>query len=166
MQVSLESARDLSYSIQDFYRTVRSVGNLMAQRGGQSTTRYRVLKLVSLHSDFRAVDLAQELGIGQSVLSRHLADLETMGLIHRGVDEQDRRVQRLWLTTEGKNALAEGEQRRVASLQQALAGWTDDEARQAADLLNRLGVGLDEVTHHRCATDQENNTDESLAGAQ
>lgn len=64
---------------------------------------------------FRALDeagqptqreLAQAIGITEATLTHHLNSLERRGLVTRYRDEQDRRVQRIQFTPEGREVFA------------------------------------------------------------
>lgn len=160
--IDQDSAEQLLASIQSFYRATRCVSVQLTRQGGHSSALYAVLKHVHTFKDVRAVDLAQQLGIGQSVLSRHLAELESAGMVARVADESDRRVQRLRVTEAGQAALAQGEGLRVQSLLESLAEWSKEDIMTAVQTMDRLGRSLRE--HANVAKDARE-AQEVLAGA-
>ncbi len=62
----------------------------------------RLLRLMHDHPGITATELRHLLVLDKTLMSKNLAVLEQRGLMRREVDDADNRVQRLYLTTEGK----------------------------------------------------------------
>ncbi len=90
----------------------------------------------------RACDLAQALHLDQSTVSRHVATLESDGLVRRIPDSADRRAHLLELTPDGDAAAREQITTRVRQFEAATDGWTADDMTTFASLLDRFVQGL------------------------
>jgi DNA-binding MarR family transcriptional regulator len=64
----------------------------------------RVLRLMHDHPGITATELRHLLVLDKTLMSKNLAVLEQRGLLRREVDESDNRVQKLFLTADGKRA--------------------------------------------------------------
>ncbi|WP_040708259.1 MarR family winged helix-turn-helix transcriptional regulator [Nocardia takedensis] len=95
----------------------------------------------------RQGDLALDLCISPSALSRHVAELVAAGYISRQADPGDGRASLIHITDEGRELL-----RRVRvsrpGLQTALADWDDDAAEDACAAMERLRTALTAHAHH------------------
>jgi DNA-binding MarR family transcriptional regulator len=93
----------------------------------------------------RRVDLADELVLTPSGVTRLLAGLERAGLVEKATCATDARVTYAVLTREGKRKLRQASKSHVASIQ-ALFGerYDDEELQTLGELLARLpGAGVD-----------------------
>ncbi|WP_330254634.1 MarR family transcriptional regulator [Nocardia sp. NBC_00565] len=96
----------------------------------------------------RQVDLAVDLCISPSTLSRHVAELVSSGDIARHADPSDGRATLIQITDEGRDLLRRVQVSRSHGLQAALADWSEDEAEQAAMVVQKLRKSLAAVAHH------------------
>lgn len=64
----------------------------------------RVLRLMHDHPGITATELRHLLVLDKTLMSKNLAVLEQRGLLRREVDDSDNRVQKLYLTSEGRRA--------------------------------------------------------------
>jgi DNA-binding MarR family transcriptional regulator len=78
------------------------------------------------------------LGVGPSVVSRHVADLEARGWVERVPNPQDGRSWYLRVTPEGERAVEESLTRAGHLLAATLDDWTDEEIAELSGLLARL----------------------------
>lgn len=69
----------------------------------------RVLRLMHDHPGITATELRHLLVLDKTLMSKNLAVLEQRGFIRREVDDKDNRVQKLFLTTEGKRVWRQAE---------------------------------------------------------
>ena len=69
--------------------------------------------------------------------------LQRKGLLEIRVDEQDRRARRLFLTRRHHRFWRDRNPGDYAAVQAWMAAWSDDEVRQALQLLRRLHRHLD-----------------------
>jgi DNA-binding MarR family transcriptional regulator len=101
-----------------------------------------VLHQMSCLGPARLSDIATEVGLDISTVSRHVRALEDVGYVTRATDPADRRASRLELTDEGRTAMSDAFAGRSAALHAATATWTDDDRRTLAALLERLADDL------------------------
>lgn len=83
-------------------------------------------------------DVAADLGLDPSTVSRHIAALEAEGLIARGGEFEDRRAQPVVATETGREALAQHLRRKINSVAGVLAVWPESDRTQLARLLDNL----------------------------
>jgi DNA-binding MarR family transcriptional regulator len=106
---------------------------------GDSFARLTVLSAVATAGGARASDLADQLLIDLSSVSRRLSTLEAEGLVEKVVDESDRRAHLVALTRRGHDLLNSLRQSAGDGMSGVLAGWS----RRDLDLLGRLLVRLE-----------------------
>jgi DNA-binding MarR family transcriptional regulator len=88
----------------------------------------------------RATDLAAHYALDKSTVSRQVAGLERAGLIERGPDPADQRVQVLNLTPSGRHILAQVTESRRAAFRERLAGWPTEDLSRFAEYLVRYNA--------------------------
>ncbi|GAA1106756.1 MarR family transcriptional regulator [Kitasatospora arboriphila] len=101
-------------------------------------TTYPVLSALARTGPRSAADLAPEVGIDRSGVTRRASRLEEAGLVRREPDPGDRRAQLLVLTEQGRQAVAELRTRLADRIADALAGWPPGEAEAFARHLHRF----------------------------
>lgn len=99
---------------------------------------YHVLRTVAEQGQVRLGDLARELGVDSSTVSRQVRGLEIAGLLARSGDPADGRVARLELTAAGADALARLRSARHRLFAELLADWPAADRDTLAPLLARL----------------------------
>lgn len=126
-------------------RTARVVSQAfdraMAEAGGSAST-WQVLLLIRAQQWDTQSELAEQMGITGATLTHHLNALEKRGLVRRWRETSNRRVQRMELTPAGVELF--DRLRAVAQLhdQRLRALLSEEETRQLAELLDRLGTGV------------------------
>lgn len=90
----------------------------------------------------RASDLARDLGLDKSTMSRQIVALERDGLLERVEDPADGRAALVRLSRQGRRSLAETRDARRRALRVLLSGWSAQDRREFARLLNRLNADL------------------------
>ena len=90
-------------------------------------------------------DLARFARIEQPPMAQMLARMERDGLIERTRDPADGRSSRIVLTKAAQHSMPEAIAALFQGNREALAGFTDAEAGQLADLLTRLIENLDQI---------------------
>jgi MarR family transcriptional regulator, transcriptional regulator for hemolysin len=90
-------------------------------------------------------DLARFARTEQPPMAQMLARMERDGLIRRSPDLQDRRSSRIVLTPAALARLPDAVAALLQGNQEALHGFSDDEAVQLVDLLKRLIANLDDL---------------------
>jgi MarR family transcriptional regulator for hemolysin len=113
----------------------------MAQAGGSAST-WQLLLLIRAGQWGTQSQMAEQLGITGATLTHHMNALERRGLVRRWREADNRRVQRAELTPAGVELfdrlriVATGYDERL----RALLG--EEEARQLAELLDRIAAGV------------------------
>ncbi|NHC45818.1 MarR family winged helix-turn-helix transcriptional regulator [Motilibacter aurantiacus] len=102
-----------------------------------------VLHAISTRGPVRPGDVAAEIALDASTVSRHVQSLERLGLVGRERDPADGRAHRVAVTSAGDEALDSARDARRAVLDAALAGWEAADRERLAGLLARLA---DELT--------------------
>ncbi|MGY0499444.1 MarR family winged helix-turn-helix transcriptional regulator [Nocardia sp. FBN12] len=147
MAVSPDTAQSLIRELYLMGRTIRAAlshpdeGDLLP--GGIG-----VLGSLEARGPCRQVDLAVDLCISPSTLSRHVAELVRSGNIVRHADPSDGRATLIQITGEGRDLLRRVRISRAHGLQTALAQWSEEEAEQATSVVLKLRNSLATVAPH------------------
>ncbi|MFI8454650.1 MarR family winged helix-turn-helix transcriptional regulator [Kitasatospora sp. NPDC085464] len=99
---------------------------------------YPVLSGLARTGACSAADLGREIGLDRTTVTRRADRLEQAGLLRRRPDPADGRVTLLDLTDDGRAVIEATRQRLAAGIEDALAGWPQDDARTFARLLRRF----------------------------
>lgn len=129
--------------VPDLYRIARRLRRL------SGSPQLDVATLMLLHrlgceGATRPSDLATELGLDASTVSRHARTLLDAGLVERQPDPADGRAFRLSLTLDGESAMTEAFRRREDAVTAATASW---DPADVADLRRLLGRLADDLEH-------------------
>ncbi|MFI6313815.1 MarR family winged helix-turn-helix transcriptional regulator [Nocardia fusca] len=103
----------------------------------------------------RQVDLATQIGISASAMSRHITELVADGYVLRNTDPSDGRAIRVDVSPAGHELLARIRESRVRGLQEVLADWTVDDAEHAHQILHILRSRLIARDSRHAATDNQ-----------
>lgn len=99
---------------------------------------YPVLSALARTGPRSAADLAPDVGVDRSGVTRRASRLEAAGLIRRERDPTDRRAHLLVLTEQGELAVAELRTRLAAHIVASLSSWPPGEAETFAHHLRRF----------------------------
>jgi MarR family transcriptional regulator for hemolysin len=124
----------------------------MADAGGSAST-WQVLLLVRSQAWGNQARLAEAMGITSATLTHHLNALEADGLVRRWREPDNRRVQHVELTPEGGTLFDKLRRVAVRHDRRLRAVLGEEDADRLADLLDRLGRGL-QADHARAADDE------------
>lgn len=105
---------------------------------GVDEVTYPVLSALARTGPRSAADLAPDVGIDRSGVTRRASRLEAAGLIRREADPHDRRAHLLVLTERGQLAVAELRARLAAHITASLSSWPPGEAEAFAHQLRRF----------------------------
>lgn len=92
----------------------------------------------------RPSDLAEQLRLDLSTVSRHLSNLAKRGLVERTADPADARAHLVHLTLDGQRLLSEIFENRAANLGAAVRRWSATDRRHLVELLERLAHDLNQ----------------------
>ena len=143
------TAKDFLGSAHVFATAVREVmeEKLLHEVAGNRAS-FAQLKLLSLvaHTDTQSIgDVAAFLGVSKAAAGQTVEKLVRRRWMRRTIDKKDRRAARLSLTALGENLLTEYESTRNEKLAKVFRGFSDQELRQMADLLDRVSA---EIVNH------------------
>ncbi|MHB9861163.1 MarR family winged helix-turn-helix transcriptional regulator [Streptomyces sp. YIM S03343] len=99
---------------------------------------YPVLSALARTGPRSAAELAPDVGLDRSGVTRRASRLEAAGLVRREPDLSDRRAHLLVLTEQGERAVEELRTRLAAHITASLASWTPGEAEAFARNLLRF----------------------------
>jgi DNA-binding MarR family transcriptional regulator len=99
---------------------------------------YPVLSALARTGPCSAADLAGEVGLDRTVVTRRATQLETAGLLRREPDPADRRATLLLLTAEGTAAVTELRRRLAALIEDSVRDWPPAQAQAFAAGLSRF----------------------------
>jgi DNA-binding MarR family transcriptional regulator len=128
---------------------VRELGADLMASHGLTVSDYGTLLLLSRAGEqgMRRIDLARELQLSPSGITRLLDRLEDQKLVRKGECKEDARVSYAVLTEAGLEKLREAAPGHVADIDRRLGAVLDDEELQTlADLLGRLGDSDEQCT--------------------
>ncbi len=128
-------------------RAVRHVSSPTPGDHGLTLPRAAVLRALREADGCRANDIAADLGISPSALSRHIAELEELGLLTRTTDPDDARARILTVSPLGEQRLAEAQRERAQRLIARFTDWSDETAQQVLDALTTLAAALETDPH-------------------
>ena len=142
MSVASGTATELVHRIFDLQRVLRCIVSTSVARDARVGFALQgVLRFIG-EGESRATHLASRLGVSPPVLSRHIAELEELGLVVRRPDPADGRAQLVALSGDGIAQLRELEEERSARLRDYLAEWSEDDALEAGRVIEKLTDSL------------------------
>ena len=150
MAVEPSAAAELVRGIFDLQRAVRCVAVANSRGMDTGVALQGVLRFVG-EKESRATHLAARLGVSAPVLSRHIAELEELGLVHRRPDPEDGRAQLVALTEAGRVKLRDIEEHRASTLQEYLREWSQHDAEETAKILRNLAGSLKDSARAKAA---------------
>jgi DNA-binding MarR family transcriptional regulator len=110
-----------------------------AAASSASAARFRYLDALDGVEDGMAIsEIGQAIGVDRPRASRLTTELLDDGLIERRSNPSDSRYARIRLTANGKSLVDDIHATRRVAVTEALAGFTPDESRTFADLLDRF----------------------------
>ncbi len=125
---------------------VRELSASLVASHGLTINDYGCLLLLSRAGEegMRRIDLANELQLSPSGITRLLDRLEDQGLVGKGECKSDARVSYAILTDDGLTKLRDAAPGHVEDIERRLAAvLSDDEMKTLAELLARLGENPD-----------------------
>ncbi|GAB3769627.1 hypothetical protein GCM10028864_69550 [Microlunatus parietis] len=128
---------ELLETLGQLIRTARALNHRQTEEMGFSGTPFGIIKLLA-DGDRRPGDLAAELQIAPSVVSRALVPLERDGQIERRLDPADARSFRLALTEAGRARLARRRELIQARIERLLEDWPAEDIATMTTLMRRL----------------------------
>jgi len=110
---------------------------------------FLVMRQVVADGPIRVTDLAGNLGLDPSTISRQLRAIELKGWVQRLSDPGDRRATLVAATKDGEKVVAQLEAERRRVLADVLAGWNQGDRDSLFELTERFAADLaDHVQKH------------------
>jgi MarR family 2-MHQ and catechol resistance regulon transcriptional repressor len=122
---------------------VRELSAALVARHGLTVNDYGTLLLLSRAGEegMRRIDLANELNLSPSGITRLLDRLEDQGLVGKGECKSDARVSYAILTEAGLAKLRQAAPGHIEDIEQRMSSvLSEEEMKTLAELLGRLGV--------------------------
>jgi len=139
--VRTETAHELVDAIFLLGRTMRSA-LAHNETAVLPNTLVGVLILLARAGECRPSELAAEMCVSQSSLSRQIGELVERGLVERRPDPGDRRAHTLRCTRKGLDVLESVRELRTERLSAELADWDQQQVDDAIAVLRRLNASL------------------------
>ena len=128
-------------SDEEYSELGRTIGMLfrgiMRARKEPEGGQIAALMMLSKCGPVRSSDLAKELFLDQSTISRHIAHLEADGLVEKVADPTDRRATRLHLTELGQKNVKDYWQKRIETMREGFQHWDPEDMRTLSRLMVR-----------------------------
>ena len=141
IQDVLGSAHILSTAVNELMEE-----RLHAATGEQLTfSQLKLLKLISRTDSYNISQVAAFLGVSTAAASKAVDRLVRRSLVTRAEAEDDRRAVELALTAQGQMMLEQYEQLTLQALEEIFGGYSAEDLRGAARLLDELSVNV--LTH-------------------
>lgn len=133
----------LNDALSDVVLRNRNLNRDIAHAVDLSASQIAVLATLGRLGESRIADLADELWVDPSVVSRHLAALERTGYVARRPDPDDGRAALVRLSSDGGSIRILVRRRRCERLEAALADFSAPQIENIAEALRAIGGALD-----------------------
>jgi MarR family transcriptional regulator, organic hydroperoxide resistance regulator len=136
----------LSRSFKRAMAAVRRLRGRETRRPGElSDAQYGLLFGLRDHSELSSSELAVAADLSPATATEMLESLEAAGLVRRARSQRDRRVVLTSLTDRGRELVAERHARYEPRFRAAFAGFSEQELRAAAAVLDRMAEMFDDL---------------------
>jgi DNA-binding MarR family transcriptional regulator len=123
-----------------------------AQADGIEQAAYYLLAVLATEGPQRTTTLAELVHSDTSTVSRQTAALVRHGLVQRQADPDDGRASLLVATPEGQRCFEHQYRARTEQMAAVLQGWTSDDLRTVASLMERLNTDFENYNAQHGAT--------------
>ena len=134
--------------VESLFQSIRTLKAAGAPGNSVDGACSAVLHYVQAHGPVRPTDLAAQMMLDGSTVSRHLQTLERLDLVDRERDPEDGRAFRIACTPAGSSAAAAALAARRDLLLTALEGWSAPDLVRLQELLGRLTRDLASACPH------------------
>lgn len=110
---------------------------IMRSRREPEGGQIAALSMLAKCGPIRSSDLAKELFLDQSTVSRHVAHLESDGLVEKVADPKDGRATQLHLTDLGQKHIHDFWHKRIDAMREGFEHWDPADLRTLGLLMNR-----------------------------
>lgn len=148
MSVQDQTLVELVNEVFRLFRALKSMSVHESPSDQPGLAHAGILGLLSRLGECRATEVAAQLGVGPSALSRQLAELDSRGLVDRRPDPEDGRATLLQVSDAGAEQLSAITLRRAARMRERLRDWSEDEAQETLSAVGRLVAAFREPLGH------------------
>jgi len=134
----IEDRRYIGYHISDVARLMRASFDRRVRRLGLTRAQWQVLSLLHHRPGASQTELAEMLEVERATAGRMVDRLERKNWVERRPDAADRRVNRLFLTTEARDVQADMGRIAEDMMDDAMASLAHDERELLADMMERM----------------------------
>jgi DNA-binding MarR family transcriptional regulator len=135
---------------------VRQHDRLMALAGVPlDRAAVALLRQLEDSEPLRLGELAGQLGVEASHVTRQVQQLQKAGYVSRVPDPDDRRAQRIGLTGSGREAIGRIREVACQGMQVALGEWSPEDLRRLAELFHRMVDDFVALAYGRAAEREE-----------
>ncbi|WP_165452274.1 MarR family winged helix-turn-helix transcriptional regulator [Paenibacillus thalictri] len=125
-------------------KLVKEFKHAQDRRADLDRVTFEVLILIKTRQEIRLTDIAQELQMNPSSITRRIQQLKQSGYIAIHSDPKDLRSSLIGLTDYGEQALLQFLERSVEGLARILEGWDDKEVKSLADKLTGYAEAMEQ----------------------
>lgn len=130
-------------TLADLTRRHRNLTARLSRESGLPASQVAVLATVARLGECRIAEVAEELLVDPSVISRQISPLEQEGSVERRQDPADARAALIRLTPRGEESLAAVRRLRRRHLETALAEWSESDVAGLTEVLGTVSRFLD-----------------------
>lgn len=147
------------------YRITLALSGLRIYQGQPEILGYLIN-----HGDCSQKELADSLGVSPASIATSLKRMSKAGFIERTADENDRRINRLKITDDGKKVFLAGKTECDKLDRIMFSGFSEDEIRIFSEMLTRLANNLsggnvndrDAIEYFRSSKNKRNGDDKNV----
>jgi len=147
----------ISAQLKDLHRSLISIVSVMnrprnderliAEAGVQlDQALFRLLVVIERVGPIGVVDLADRLGRDYTTISRQLAKLESMGMVMRHENAEDRRMREAVVSAKGKAVTDRLDQARERLAREIFQDWTAEDITDLVRLMRKFAEALEQGT--------------------
>jgi len=140
MQPNLEDVKQMVVALFGLIASLKR-----AQKDNQPANQLALLQVIAAHRQVRPSELAEELGVNQSSITRQVQALEDEGDVIVSADPKDQRACLIRLSEPGQNKLYDLTQIGLDRFSKFIANWDAEEVRTLTRLLLKLEQSKTEV---------------------
>ena len=119
------------------YRNSVALTGLKIYRG-----QPQILEYLLAHGDCSQKELADHMEVSPASIATSLKRMSKSGFIEKTIDEDDRRINRLRITPQGKAALLAGKKECDKVDEAMFSGFSNEEVAAFSDMLGRIAANL------------------------
>ncbi len=141
-----ESPLDRRTAVDSVLVALIGIGRLMRQSVGGDVLdpgSMWLLKTLNAHGSMRISELAGWVNLDASTVSRHVSQLQGLGLVERTADPDDGRAYLLVITDDGDTKLQQAFERRRQLLARCVQDWDGADLEELDRLLSRFVADIE-----------------------